>query len=419
MAKNAHMHIKRHTEGTSNEISLDVLAAARDRLDAQEGRKGKKSFMLDFRPKPGVAKMETGKKSIAEEPSDPGTAKPRGVHASSTVLGGSRGRAKATPASTGNPLIPADEVLRRRKDRRKSDVRKYALGIGIAAITVAAIGFFGYRAYQAQQDFRGAFSDIVASAASGDAYLVEIDEAMNDPLGTAGEERAVLRKKAVAVTSTADNTLAAVSFLGGSAQADQDAMALDQLAEGAEGRKNMVGLAMEAFSQADKASDIRTTASAAWDMVVKADTAAREAVTSANFATTAAVLDETTAQLRQSVDELGAAMAQLQGLESGVDGLDFSNQTEYLQKRIATLEYAVATNEALAAGDRRTAAEQNELYEAGDRDSADLAKVLPQDIGTVIDDAYKDGILSIQARYDKERERVSVADSRVRRYLGV
>ena len=242
---------------------------------------------------------------------------------------------------------------------------------------------------------------------------------MNDPLGTAAEERAVLRKKAVAVTSTADNTLAAISFLGGSAQADQDAMALDQLAEGAKGRKNMVGLAMEAFSQADKASDIRTTASAAWDMVVKADAAAREAVTSANFATTAAVLDETTAQLRQSVDELGAAMAQLQGLESGVDGLDFSNQTEYLQKRIATLEYAVATNEALAAGDRRTAAEQNELYEAGDRDSADLAKVLPQDIGTVVDDAYKDGILSIQARYDKERERVSVADSRVRRYLGV
>ena len=121
---------------------------------------------------------------------------------------------------------------------------------------------------------------------------------------------------------------------------------------------------------ADQASVTRTTATAAWDMAVSADSAARDAVSQANKATTTSQLAETTAALQQASDEFGAALVQLQGLEATVDGLDLSKQQEYLQKRIDTLGYAIATNEALAAGDRQTAAEQNELYEEGDRVSA-------------------------------------------------
>ena len=419
MAKIGNMHIKRHTAGTSNEISLDVLDAARERMDAQKKRKGKKSFMLDFRPKPGAAKVETGKQPDGEATVGPEKTKSRGLHAGAPALDGNRARSQAVSIATGSPLIPADEVLRRKKDRRKSTVRKYALGIVAAGVAVAVLGFLGYRTYQAQQEFHGMFAHIVATAAAGDAYLVAIDEAMNDPLGaTTDEERAVLRKEAVAVTSTADSTIEQAAGLAELTQADQDAVALDQLVEGARGRKNMVGLAMEAFSLADEASAARTAASAAWDMVISADATAREAVSKANAATTTAALEETTRELRQASNEFGAALMQLQSLESTVEGLDFSKQTDYLQKRIDTLEHAIATNEALAAGDRQAAAERNELYEAGDQDSADLARALPQSIDDVVVDAYKSGILSIQARYDKERERVSVADSRVRRYLG-
>ena len=160
-------------------------------------------------------------------------------------------------------------------------------------------------------------------------------------------------------------------------------------------------------------------AMAAWDMAVTADASARDAVSRANKAATTSELAETTAALRQASDEFGAALMQLQGLESAVDGLDLSHQLEYLQKRIDALGYAVATNEAIVAGDRQTAATQNELYEEADREAAGLAKSLPQSIESVVDDVYKTDILEIQARYDKERDRVSTADSRVRRYLGI
>lgn len=421
------MHIKRHTVGTSNEISLDVLDAKRERLDSRKSRKGGKGFLLDFRPKPGESKLEKGTQVSGEGASSSTKTQTRGAHAGAVALE-SNGRKKAKKssvsrsASTGasNPLMPIDEVMSRKRARRKNTMRKYVIGIGVAAIAVAVIAFIGVRSYQAQQEFRGMFEHVVQTAASSDSYMVEIDAAMNDPLGaTTDESRSMLRKKAVAVTSVADSTINEANKLSGSARADQDGIALDELTEGAHGRKNMVGLAMEAFSVADQASATRTAATAAWDMVVSADSSARDAVSRANKVTTASELAETTAALRQASDEFGAALAQLQGLESTVDGLDLSKQREYLQKRIDALGYAIATNEALAAGDRQTAAEQNELYEESDLASADLAKSLPPSIEVVVDDVYRTQVLAIQARYDKERERVSTADSRVRHYLGI
>ena len=423
--KGGHLHIKRYTAGTSNEISLDVLDAKRERLDSQKSRKGGKGFLLDFRPKPGKSKTEMGKQTGGEAaPANP-KAQTRGMHAGAALeSGGRKWRKGSAPRSASsvasNPLMPIEEVASRKRARHKSAMRKYIIGFGVAAIAVAVIAFVGIRSYQAQQEFRGMFERVVQKAASSDSYMVEIDAAMNDPLGTTtDEDRAMLRKKAVAVTSVADNTISEADALVGLARADQDGIALDELTEGARGRKNMVGLAMEAFSVADQASVTRTAATAAWDMVVSADSTARDAVSQANKATTTSQLAETTAALQQASDEFGAALVQLQGLESTVDGLDLSKQQEYLQKRIDTLGYAIATNEALAAGDRQTAAEQNELYEEGDRVSADLARSLPPSIEAVVDDVYRSEILAIQARYDKERERVSTADSRVRHYLGI
>ena len=425
VSKGGHLHIKRHTAGTSNEISLDVLDAKRERLDSQKSRKGGKGFLLDFRPKPGKPKTEVGKQTGGEAAPASPKAQTRGMHASAALESsgrkwrkGSASRSASTVAS--NPLMPIEEVASRKRARRKSAVRKYVIGFGVAAIAVAVIAFMGIRSYQAQQEFRGMFEHAVQKAASSDSYMVEIDAAMNDPLGaTTDEDRAMLRKKAVTVTSVADNTISEADALVGLARADQDGIALDELTEGARGRKNMVGLAMEAFSVADQASVTRTAATAAWDMAVSADSTARDAVSQANKATTTSQLAETTAALQQASDEFGAALVQLQGLESTVDGLDLSKQREYLQKRIDTLGYAIATNEALAAGDRQMAAEQNELYEEGDRVSADLARSLPPSIEAVVDDVYRSEILAIQARYDKERERVSTADSRVRHYLGI
>ena len=429
MAKFGHLHIKRHTKGTSNELSLDVLDAKRDELDARKDRKNTMSFMLDFRRKPGDGRGSDASamrgdavavsavRSAGAHRGSPAVALPRGTR-------WGRGRAKAlskVPSSVpGNPLIPVDEVLRRKRARHKSTVRKYVLGFGAIAVAAAVAVFFGMNAYRAQQEFGGQFRTVVDAVSASDAYLVEIDAAMNDPLGsTTPEERALLRKEAVAVTSAADNTLAEAARLAADAPAEQDKVALEQLEDGARGRKNMVGLAMEAFGIADAASTAETTATSAWDLVISADVAARDALSRANSATTTSALAETTTVLQQSSGEFGAALQQLRGLEATVEGVDLSAHEAYIEKRIETLGFAIATNEALAAGDRATAAAQNELYDAGDRESADMAERLPVSIGSVVDAAFTDAVLDAQSRYDKERDRVSVADSRVRSYLGI
>ena len=417
------MHIKRHTAGTSNEISFDVLDAARDRLDAQDGRKGKakKGFALGKRGRTGAGTANAlGGEGIPVSSSS----EQKGLHVASTKLEGKRGRSngfgssKGSSAASGNPLMPADEVLRRRRARRAGTARKYAIGIGAIVVAVAVVGVFTYSAYQDQQAFDQRFRDAAAAVSKSDVYLVEIDEAMNDPLGsTTDEERDLLRKKAVAVMSSAEGTTKTADALAGQARTDTDKVALEQLSEGASCRKNMVGLAMEAFGIADQAASAKMSAEAQWKLVVDADVAAREALSQANSAITTSELEKTTSVLEQSRDEFSVALLQLQALEATHDGLDLTAQEKYLEKRVETLGYAIATNKALASGDRQTAAEQNELYEAGDRESADLAKRLPQTIGASIDAAFTEDILNVQARYDKERERVAAADSRVRAYL--
>ena len=62
--------------------------------------------------------------------------------------------------------------------------------------------------------------------------------------------------------------------------------------------------------------------------------------------------------------------------------VDLSAQIAYLDKRIEALGYAVASNDALLARDTAVAVEQNDAYNAADKEAASLAAALPIDPGT-------------------------------------
>ena len=428
MAKSSHVpHIKRYTAGTSNELSFDVLDAKRDKLDAQQKRKRKKGFMLDFRYKP----KESGGSGIASKAAAATSSAGKGAHrrvASNAIassadakLGRTKGSSISsgpTLVSSGNPLIPVDEVIRRKKARRRRSLRNYAILAVVVVVAIGAAGWFAYNNYRAQEDFGSQFNLLVEQVAAADPALVEIDDMMDDPLGaTTDEQRALARKRGVGVTSTSDHVKATAESLRAAAPAEQDRMAIDQIIEGAKGRVSLIGLAMETFDVVDDASSARKAAETAWDMVVDTDIAARDAISASNGATTASALEEATGSLRVAHDEFGAALQQLMGIESMSESIDLSQQKTYVEKRIEALEYALATNEALAAGDRQGAAKQNDLYEAADKESASLAEKLPQSIGDTIDAAYTDNVRKVQARYDTQRKRVVEADSLVREYI--
>ena len=449
MAKNHHiLHIKRHTAGSSNELSFDVLDAKRNNLDAQKSRKEKKGFMLDFRPKPGgVSKGDASARpaglpvhgGMHMRTSSPATSGSLGTPA---VIGGANGAAgssgksekrfglfKRSKSTTtlgagglggGNPLMPADEVLHLKKKRRRRAVFSYIIVAAVLAVAAGALVWFAVKGHQTQEIFENQFKGVVANIAETDAVLVDIDQMMDDPLGeTTAQERALARKESVAVIASADKAEDDLDELSRRAPAEQDKAAIDFLLEGTKGRKAMVGLAMEAFSIADKAEAVRDSARSAWDEVVDADISARDAVAKSNDATTPEKLEEQSEVLSQARDRFAAALAQLEGIQATVDNVDLSAQTAYLEKRIEALDAAKAVNDALIEGNRQAAEEHNAAYNQADRDSASLAAGLPVSIGDIIDAAYTDSMLAVQARYDNERSRVAKADAAVRKYLGI
>ena len=423
MARERHfLHIKRHTKGTSNELSLDVLDAARDQLDSQKKRKETKNFLLDFRRNVGDGHAADGASKASAVSVSGGGVHRRNVTEAVDTAASSRFKWPFSKAKTsipaGNPLIPVDEVLRRKRARRRNMIRLRALIAVVVIVAIGILGWMGYRGYQAKEAFEDQYRALVSDVSAADPVLVELDGMMDEPLeGTTDEQRILARKKAVAVTSAADKAVEGAEALYGKAPGDPDKVALDQLIEGAKGRVSMVGLIMEVFGIVDRASEARQAANTTWDWIVNTDIAARDAISKSNEATTAGALDEATSAIRVARDEFGAALQQLTGLENTAESLDLSDQKAFVEKRIEALDCALATNEALSAGDRQAAAEHNAEYDAADKESAELAEKLPQSIDDLIVNVFTDDVLKAQARYDTQREQVAKADSLVRKYL--
>ena len=370
------LHIKRHTAGSSNELSFDVLDAARSQLDGKSQKTSRS------------AKTPNASKGSYH-----------GVAGTSTLS-----------------AIP--EVERRKKQRHARAVRVRVLGALIIVIAVGALAFAGYGFYQSRVDFSDRFATLVSSVDKIDESLVEVDEVMGDPLSGEAKEQVTeqlseLDGIAEQLDDMSDDVNRSLAF----AMGDADMVALTQLNQAVEGRKNMVSAARAALSVANQYYQEQEVATTAWNNVLNADQLAREATALANSATT----DEATEAARQKTLEayylLADAKEALEGLGYRHEKVDFSAQLEYLDKRMQALDYAVATSDALIAGDRGSAIANNDAYNAADQEAARLAADLPLLVNDQVKVAFESEIAPAITRYEAFRSDVAEADADVRAYL--
>ena len=91
-------------------------------------------------------------------------------------------------------------------------------------------------------------------------------------------------------------------------------------------------------------------------------------------------------------------------------------QTEYLKKRIESLQLAVETQDALLAGDKDLATKKNDDYNVSDKKAASLAKALPLSLEPAVNAAYEPQISAGKTEYAAAREQVIASDSLIRDY---
>lgn len=376
------LHLKRRTAGSFNELSFDVLDAARHALDSQQ-KQGRRGGSVG--PAPGLG----------------------AIHAES-----SDGMYK------GASLSAEDEVRRRKRVRRQHAIRLKVLG-ALAVIAVLCVGVvFSYNLYKDRTDFSGKVNNLVARIVEGDDTLVKVDSLMGDPYDQfQADARSQMLAQLPMLLDSLEKVDADAGALLAQAAMEGDRVTLREISAAVQARQAMLGAASQAFRLAAAIGQNEDTANRTWMHVVDADQAVREAAQLANSALT----EEETIQARDATAQAAAALQtasdELASLESQVAGLDFSAQRDYLACRIEALGYAVETSNALLAGDRGAASAANGEYNRLERQAAAMADELPASVADAVAAAYQQQMDDALDTYNQARAAVTKADADLRTRL--
>lgn len=368
-----HLHLKRNTKGSSNELSFDVLDAARSGAQGDNGKNA--SFTRQFQ------------------------GSYHGVMGASTLSG-------------------QEEVERKKKRRRRRNMTIRAVTVACIVVAIGVVGFFGYRFYANSQSFEQQFDSIVGRLVEQDEFLAELDASLSDPLDAVQEKkreglRGELSGRLESMRSIRDDAESAASLAIG----EKERVAINQISIAAESRLSMMEEGSQLLSLSKTMNDEQAALNAIWNDVLDVDQHMRSATESSNKADTEKAIEEAQEATQKALDEARAVCEELESAQETYHELDLSDQIEYMNTRAKSLDYALATSAALIAGDREKAASQNDLYNEYDRKAVSLAEKLPRSISSVVKKAHDENYGKLTDEYEKARDKTIEADAVVRNYM--
>lgn len=406
-----HLHIKRHTAGSSNELSFDVLDAASEGYSSKKKRFGRRAGPQMLRP---VKQEQPAPKPLeAEAVQQPANTPDLPVPEKRD--GGERPSFhRAVGKST---LSSQVEVTSRKRERRARTIRIGAVATVLAVAMMVAAAYAGYRQYEEMQLFQGKFDALVQLFVKADEAIPLTDSFMADPFGATPEEIEEMEKAAaqaeIVLQQLDDERALALSYT----VTDRDVQALDQVAKALDDRRDMLGAATGA-AQVVLDSDAKSSeVNAVWHKVLGVDEAARAATAAANAASTDESISSARDQTEKARDDFKVLLEDLKSIAASRTDLDLSGHIAYLEKRIESLDYAVATSAALLKSDKEAAKAQNDAYNEADRQAVALAEKLPLSAEQTVEEAYEDKVLSFKESYEAARDAAIQADALIRQYL--
>ncbi len=414
-------HIKRHTEGTSNELSFSVLDAAKNQADAVEGKDGKAKAprfggiaLFSF---PGKKKVSTPSKEDALPISEgaAGTGMPGGGSAAAAVAVAG---ANPLPASGFGTSASEAEVGRRkalRRKRRRST--KVAIAV-VAVVAVAAASVYFYIDYNNNQNHVVVLKQSLERITRTDEVLTEMDKLVNDPNDTTAKYTA---DQVIEKLPQARQQLNEAEALANRASAGisdgKDKEALSQVQADIEARREMITSGEKLLQADDQVVDASEKVKAAWEQVLNADAMTRDAAsliahtTNENIAASKAKDEEALSLFRNAL----YAMEEVSSYEIAPE---LDTQTAYIEKRIEATKHAIASDDALLAQNKELADAENEAYNTADAEAADIARQLSSDPTKPLLEAYEKNVDAPRKSYTQARSKAGVADAFLRDYLG-
>lgn len=425
-------HIKRHTEGTSNEISFSVLDAAKNALDVDEGKDVKAKpphfgvislFTLGPRRKKPVATPTKEKELLVPsggEPLSQGSSSPTTVVPVASASSGTAPAPIPAPAAAPSRPYQSPEIeIARRKARRRRHRR-----IGVAFVVVATLallaagGTYLFKEFERNSNQVAQLNAALDGIARTDAVLLDLDEVLNAPLDPKNAQ--VLQEVQAALPQVERQLDEASKLASGASEQlhdSHDKEAAAQALAAVAARRELISNGGQVVAEALDAQDGMQRADAAWAEVLAGDALVRDAAKLVAD-TTAENVAASKEKTNEAVAHLNAAQDQFAELDLLFPDAGYTDYLDYLARRLEAMAAAAASDEALLAEDRVTAAEQNDAYNKADAAAVDIAKSLPDDPAQPIQEAFERSTKAPLEAYSTTRLQAGAADAFLRDYLG-
>lgn len=449
-------HVKKSTRGTSNELSFSVLDAARNALDDGKdpssdqargfgrirlftlpiGRRKppatpKKAELAALiggsSPVPALASntpslvkpVESDKPSSEApavplpqtEPKAPKPAQPKVTKPAQP----SSSRFERAPRSTGR--TSEEEIAWRKARRRKGKILAGILGAVIIVALAGAGLFYLYQDNVRYQQNTQLLQESADTLTSTDEFLLALDDALQDPLGDQAEtffndrlgDLASIDSSLQLAESKADEAMQGL-------RETVEREAADALMATSAARQTLVDQGWKILEDSVGMKSLYERVGEAWQQTGEADSLAREAAQLAGENSQEAITRST--ELSNEASALFSDVrATMEALAQEDAEVDLSAQIAYLDKRIEALGYAVASNDALLARDTAVAVEQNDAYNAADKEATSLAAALPIDPGQPVLDVLEARLADPIEAYEAARGQASTSDAFLRDYF--
>lgn len=436
-------HIKRHTEGTSNEISFSVLDAAKNALEqgkelpTEEARRfGRINlFTLPFRlRKPpatphkderaalmGASKAKSDRSAPPQTPPLATPSAPADELSAPVALPESKPAAAPTcfeSAVLESGRTQKEEISYRKGKRRRAKVLAAIACILVVALLAGAGIWYLYNDTTRYQHNKDQLDQAAAAVRQTDDFFVGLDEALDDPMGATAatfleqneDERAAVKD----ALSQAQNTAAAAAQ---NLRENFEREAADAVTVSATSRLVMLEEGWSALEQAQGNAGLYQSAETMWHDVVTADELARQAAEAASGDSTDAI-NSSNSLSEQAQAAFQTARESLDALAQQDASIDWSSYYSYIDKRLEAIGYAIASNNALLARNTAEALAQNDAYNQADQDAVAIAETLPSVPSQLVLEETESKIAGAMEAYDAALDQASTSDAFIRDYLG-
>lgn len=432
-------HIKSGSYGSTNEISVSVLDAKKQAVDAEQGEAPHKLlgviplFTIDRSgasnttsvPSKTLVSGPDQQTVVQSSPTKAKGAQPK--ESASSVSGQAKSAPKHQKIKEKKPLFKKSPAANLEPYEQKAEKKKAArlrnkiivavVCLIVAAGAIALVGHYLYVSQQEQQSRVAIVENALSQIEQADQTLTKLNDALANPKAEDAKNKlTALQADLPSASLSLQRAKSLVTQGIEGLQDGYDKEAALRAKKAVEARLTMIEEGQALVDSVLLALDAGSQLNEAWNTIIQADSAARSAA-ELLMQPTPENLDAAVKGTNEAIALLSSARKSLNDVPF-MEGVSVEKYLAYVDKRKEALGFAASAISALKAEDLDNARALQDSYAQADAEAVVIASDLPMDASSAVYEVYQSKAQSHIEKYEEARSAAGSADIMLREYYG-